>query len=214
MFVTKLGHYPIVLGIPWLELHNVAIRFSSRTLTFGSQYCIAHCNIQPTVAHALSVDPSEPILTTESLSPIHIAAVGATSFHRTAYRKRLAVFSLSLYEINKALDPTSVEKEVLTKLIPEEYHEFLPLFSEVEASALPPHRPYDHKIPLKEGFVTPFGPLYSLSRPELVALKEWLDENLQKGFIRASSSPAGSPILFVKKSDGSLRLCVDYRGLN
>jgi len=214
MFVTKLGHYPVVLGIPWLELHDVAIRFSSRTLTFGSQYCIAHCNIQPTVAHALSVDPPEPILTTESLSPIHIAAVGATSFRRTAYRKRLAVFSLSLYEINKALNPTSVEKEVLTKLIPEEYHEFLPLFSEVEASALPPHRPYDHKIPLKEGFVPPFGPLYSLSRPELVALKEWLDENLQKGFIRASSSPAGSPILFVKKSDGSLRLCVDYRGLN
>ena len=36
MFVTKLGHYPIVLGIPWMELHDVAIRFSSRTLTFGS----------------------------------------------------------------------------------------------------------------------------------------------------------------------------------
>jgi len=42
MFVTKLGHYPIVLGMPWMELHDVAIRFSSRTLTFGSQYCIAH----------------------------------------------------------------------------------------------------------------------------------------------------------------------------
>jgi len=36
MFVTKLGHYPVVLGIPWMELHDVAIRFSSRTLTFGS----------------------------------------------------------------------------------------------------------------------------------------------------------------------------------
>ena len=41
-----------------------------------------------------------------------------------------------------------------------------------------------------------------------------MDENLSKGFIRASSSPAGALILFVKKSDGSLRLCVDYRGLN
>ena len=41
-----------------------------------------------------------------------------------------------------------------------------------------------------------------------------MDENLSKGFIRAYSSPAGAPILFVKKSDGSLRLCVDYRGLN
>jgi len=55
MFVTKLGHYPVVLGIPWLELHDVAIRFSSRTLTFGSQYCTSHCNRVPTVVHAHSL---------------------------------------------------------------------------------------------------------------------------------------------------------------
>jgi hypothetical protein len=53
-----------------------------------------------------------------------------------------------------------------------------------------------------------------LSRTELEALRKWLEENLSKGFIRVSSSPAGAPILFVKKGDGSLRLCVDYRGLN
>jgi hypothetical protein len=53
-----------------------------------------------------------------------------------------------------------------------------------------------------------------LSAIELKALDEYLKENLAKGFIRQSSSPAGAPILFVKKSDGSLRLCVDYRGLN
>jgi len=53
-----------------------------------------------------------------------------------------------------------------------------------------------------------------MSRTELQMLKEWLEENLSKGFIRASSSPAASPILFVKKTDGSLWLCVDYRGLN
>ena len=53
-----------------------------------------------------------------------------------------------------------------------------------------------------------------MSRHELEALRIWLDENLAKGFIRPSSSPAGAPILFVKKKDGSLRLCVDYRDLN
>jgi hypothetical protein len=98
--------------------------------------------------------------------------------------------------------------------VPVEYHKFLPLFSEAEANKLPPHHPYDHRIPLKEGFTPPFGPIYSLSRTELEALKKWLEENLSKGFIRASSSPAGAPILFVKKGDGSLWLCVDYRGLN
>ena len=53
-----------------------------------------------------------------------------------------------------------------------------------------------------------------MSRTELQTLKEWLEENLSKVFIRASSSPVASPILFVKKTDSSLRLCVDYRGLN
>jgi hypothetical protein len=83
----------------------------------------------------------------------------------------------------------------------------------VEANKLPLHHPYDHCIPLKEDFITPFGPIYPLSEMELEALPKWLNKNLSKGFIHASSSPAGTPILFVKKSDGSLRLCVDYQGL-
>ena len=62
--------------------------------------------------------------------------------------------------------------------------------------------------------VPPYGPIYSLSEPELKVLKDYIDENLAYGFICHSSSPAGSPILFVKKKDGSLCLCVDYRGLN
>ena len=98
--------------------------------------------------------------------------------------------------------------------MPKEYHDFVPLFKKAVADVLPLHREYDHKIILREGFTLPFGPIYSLSIPELKALRECLDENLSKGFIIASSSPAGAPILFVKKSDGSLRLCVDYRGLN
>jgi hypothetical protein len=49
---------------------------------------------------------------------------------------------------------------------------------------------------------------------ELVALREYIDENLSKNFIRHSKSPTGAPILFIKKKDGSLRMCVDYRGLN
>ena len=49
---------------------------------------------------------------------------------------------------------------------------------------------------------------------ELETLKTYIETNLANGFIRPSKSPAGAPILFVRKSDGSLRLCVNYRGLN
>src|SRR5271168_4960031 len=56
--------------------------------------------------------------------------------------------------------------------------------------------------------------MYSVSQSELQTLREFIDEHLRIGFIRHSSSPHGAPILFVRKKDGSLRLCVDYCGLN
>jgi hypothetical protein len=52
--------------------------------------------------------------------------------------------------------------------------------------------------------------MYPLSPRELIALKKFLEENLAKGFIQESKSPAGTPILFALKKDGSLRLYVDY----
>ncbi|KAK4689460.1 putative transposase, partial [Tremellales sp. Uapishka_1] len=99
-------------------------------------------------------------------------------------------------------------------IVPADYHDYLDVFSKKAADTLPPHRSFDHRIPLVEGQQPTFGPIYSLSPVESEALRAYLDENLSKGFIVPSESPAASPILFVKKKDGSLRLCVDYRRLN
>ena len=88
------------------------------------------------------------------------------------------------------------------------------MFSKKEAHKLPPHRSYDHHIPLQEGAIPPFGSIYTLTPEELKALREYVDNNLKKQFIRHSQSSCSSPILFTRKADGILRLCVDYRGLN
>jgi len=98
--------------------------------------------------------------------------------------------------------------------IPEEYREFTKVFSKEEADKLPPHREYDHRIPIEEGKTPPFGPIYQLSPVELEVLKNYIDDHLRKGFIRHSQSPCAAPVLFAAKPDGGLRLCVDYRGLN
>jgi RNase H-like domain found in reverse transcriptase/Reverse transcriptase (RNA-dependent DNA polymerase)/Integrase zinc binding domain/Ty3 transposon capsid-like protein/Chromo (CHRromatin Organisation MOdifier) domain len=117
-------------------------------------------------------------------------------------------------EIDLPLEHSKISDSELISIVPPQYHNFLKVFSPDEANILPDHSPYDHKIPLVEGSSPPYGPIYSLSQVELNALSEYLDENLKKGFIHPSTSPAGAPILFAKKKDGSLRLCVDYRGLN
>ena len=124
----------------------------------------------------------------------------------------MEIFTVTMQDIEKALNPKpSVD---LSTLLPEEYHEFLHLFSRETADQLLPHRPCDHTIPLIEGKQPPFGPLYGMSLDELKVLRKYLDDNLAKGFIRPSSSPAAAPILFVRKPGGGLRLCVDDRGLN
>jgi len=67
--------------------------------------------------------------------------------------------------------------------VPSEYHEFADIFSKTKAEVLPPHCPYDLKINLEEGAQPLVGPIYSLSASEQEALKEFIEENLNTGFI-------------------------------
>src|SRR5947209_15532727 len=102
-------------------------------------------------------------------------------------------------------------KRLFQKTLPNKYQLFANRFTKTKGpETLPKHQPWDHTIPLQEEKQPTFGLVYSCSEKELQALHEYLDENLTKGFIWESSSPAGYPILFVPKKNGKLRLCVDY----
>ncbi|KAJ1044417.1 hypothetical protein NDA10_002065 [Ustilago hordei] len=107
-----------------------------------------------------------------------------------------------------------VDKVVTAADIPKPYQHLQDVFDEVEADKLPHHTEHDLHLELIEGGKPPQGPLYLKGPKEMSELRRYLDENLEKGFIRPSKSPARSPVLFVPKKDGGLRLCVDYRGLN
>ncbi|KAL2077728.1 hypothetical protein ACEWY4_027232 [Coilia grayii] len=98
--------------------------------------------------------------------------------------------------------------------VPPEYMDLKAVFSKSRATSLPPHRPYDCAIDLLPGTSPPRGRLYSLSQPETKAMEKYISESLAAGIIRPSTSPAGAGFFFVGKKDGSLRPCIDYRGLN
>ena len=98
--------------------------------------------------------------------------------------------------------------------VPSEYYEFTNVFSKSKAEVLAPHQPYDLKINLEEGAQPPVGPVYSLSASEQETLKKFIEENLNIGFIWPTSSPHSALVLFVKKKDGSLCLCVNFHSLN
>ena len=106
------------------------------------------------------------------------------------------------------------ETDILSR-VPRKFRKHWAIMGKKAAEMLPQHRSYDCRIDIKEGEMVPWGPLYPLSEIELETLRDWLKEMLRTGKIRRSTSPAGSPILFVPKPKGrGLRLWVDYRVLN
>jgi hypothetical protein len=105
-----------------------------------------------------------------------------------------------------ALIESSIEKIPVVWEYPDVFPNELP--------GMPPNRDIEFAIELQPGTAPIAKRPYRMPPAELAELKKQLQELLNKGFIRPSTSPWGCPALFVKKKDESLRLCVDYRPLN
>ena len=192
----------MILGKTWLKRHNPVIDWTKNIVTFGSGYCQAHC--LPTRTR----QPANPAATTYK-----IAMISRAAFRLATEQKDSQVFLLTMSSAQEPTDPAK-HPDYPANLVPSQYHDFLPLFTKNGADKLPPYRYVDHEIPLEADKKPPMGRMYSMSTTELQEICKWIAENLSKGFIRASSSSCASPILFVKKKDGYLCLCVDYRALN
>lgn len=133
--------------------------------------------------------------------------LNAGEFEAECLTEGIRVFILAISEI--------VASSILSTppiTIPSEYLDLAEVFFEETANTLPEHGPHDLALEISKA--PPFGPLYNLSQVELEVLREYILDNLAKGFIQPSTSSAGTLVLFVKKGDDSLQLCVDYRGLN
>ncbi|KAL2943047.1 Transposon Tf2-9 polyprotein [Bienertia sinuspersici] len=102
--------------------------------------------------------------------------------------------------------------------VPQEISGVLKEFEDVMPAELPkklpPRREVDHEIELEPGARPPAMSPYRMAPPELEELRKQLKELLDAGFIRPSKAPYGEPVLFQRKHDGSLRMCIDYRALN
>ena len=187
--VTSLSGFDIILGTPWLRRLNPTINWTSGSLTLDHHHH-AHTLVSSTSPHA------DDLLSLSSL--------------RQALRNKDQIFTLHLNSINAQATPPP-KPPWLTSLL----HSFTDVLPPEEFPLpYPPSRPIDHTIELLPGSRPPNRPIYSMSQDELAELKRQLTDLLDRGLIRPSTSPFGAPILFVRKKDGKLRLCVDYRALN
>ena len=164
--------------------------------------------------------PEEPLLSDSlhsGVSTPHISFINAATYQHACKLEGSQVFQLSLADTGLLGKSAKVNSETLIDLssIPKDYDEFADVFSKGKADTLSPHRSsVDLKIDIENGAPPPLSRMYSLSVTELEALRTFIEENVCIGFIHPSNSPHGAPILFVRKKDGSLHLCVDYWGLN
>jgi hypothetical protein len=153
---------------------------------------------------------------------LDIFEISAAAFYLNVRRKDNELFSTSIYEIDHELqgrktrevEITDEERTEILSRLPESYRPYLEDFSKAASDILPPSQSYNHKIELEADHTLGHGPLYSQSIEELEVLKKYLLENLDKGFIEPSQAPFSSPVLFVKKPNGGLQFCIDFRKLN
>ncbi|WPJ64059.1 hypothetical protein SMAC4_09794 [Sordaria macrospora] len=193
--ITPIGKHDAILGRPWLRKYNPDIDWVNGTI---KQW-------KPPV----DKNPIEEVSVTDR-----------KGWHPSLYEtkpplepSRMVMFINNYPEEGPPPEPPPKTADEQLKDVPLQYRGYK-IFRSSSECTLPAHGPWDHEIPLKEGAKPKYQKIYQLNAAQMKALKEYIDERLKLGHIRESQSPWGSPILFVPKKDGELRLVIDYRHLN
>lgn len=185
LIVLPLTEFDVILGMDWLAACGVVIDFRQRTV-----------EVRPP-----GEEPFSFYAPSEKKIPRLISSLKAQQCLKKGCVGYLAQITL----VDNTDRPTIKDVEVV--------REYPHVFPE-EVSGLPPERELEFAIDLVPGAAPVSKAPYRLAPAEMKELKEQLQDLLDKGFIRPSFSAWGAPVLFVRKKDGSMRLCIDYRELN
>ncbi|XP_039038705.1 uncharacterized protein LOC120176331 [Hibiscus syriacus] len=186
--VIPLDDFDFVLGLSFLD------RINAFPVPFADCLCI--------------LDPKQQCIVPVSRGP----GIGAKVLSAIQFSKAVRKEEPSFLAVLVCEEPTT------TKKVPDVVSHVLAEFQDVMPvelpKKLPPKREVDHKIELVPNVEPPARAPYRMAPPELEEMRRQLKDLLDAGYIRPSKSPYGAPMLFQKKHDGSLRMCIDYRALN
>ncbi|GKB62545.1 putative reverse transcriptase domain-containing protein [Tanacetum coccineum] len=188
---VEMGTYDVIIGMDWLTKYQAVIDCAKKIvrIPFGSEILIFHGdgsrNKRGTRLNIISCTKAQKYL----LQGCHVFLAHIT-----------------IKETGDKSKKKQLQDVPIVKNFPEVFPEDLP--------GLPPTRQVEFHIDLVPGAAPVARAPYRLAPSEMKELADQLQELSDKGFIRPSSSPWGAPVLFVKKKDGSLRMCIDYRELN
>jgi hypothetical protein len=184
LYVTILGSYDVVIGMDWLESHEAILNCKMKWLS-------------------LVDDEGQRRVIVGWNQGVSLRFVSSLQLRKSMRKgcKLYAILALNEKGVAEGLEHLPVVRE------------FADVFPE-ELPGMPPERELEFTIDLKPGTEPIARTPYRMSTPELQELKMQLKELLDLGLIRPSVSPWGAPVIFIRKKDGSWRLCIDYRQLN
>lgn len=185
LLVLPIARFGVILGMDWLSEYRAHLDCSRGRVIFEKK------NQPPLVYYGICPSKTASLI--------------------SALRVKDLLREEEVYLVTLTTVGGDTEEDLKLEDIPV-VNEFEDVFQPLEG--LPPPRNHPFSINLEPG-ATPIAKApYRMAPAELAELKKQLEDLLEKGFVRSSSSPWGAPVLFVKKKDGSMRLCIDYRGIN
>ena len=222
LLVCQLQNVDIILGMEWLEAENPDIDWARGTVTLRGEQS------QPTAEgmHSAATEEDAPVeVPVRAISIEEIEGSGVRRLLRKNKVEDIYLLWASAAttaeewvcsvedEAGEKKTPPGVDIHVTPKEVRDAVAQHTKVFQPPQG--LPPARPnHDHRIILQDEARPPFKHPFRLSASEAEVLNQKLGELLEKGYVRPSSSPFGAPVLLVKKTDGDMRLCIDYRALN
>ena len=198
----------VILGMPWLEHHNPEIDWKTGEVKMTR--CPEECGRQwrPVQEKSGWEKQKEEEAKEE---------VGRKREEKERRKKGKPIEVKKVaeeWEIWDEEEKAAKLEEEAKKLVPEKFHRWIKMFGKKQSERMPTRKLWDHAINVREGFMPRKGKVYPLSRKEREEVREFVREQLRKGYIQPSKSPQMALVFFVGKKDGKKRMVQNYRYLN
>ncbi|MCO5606343.1 hypothetical protein L7F22_060531 [Adiantum nelumboides] len=194
--ISPLKHEDVILGAPWFDHLAASIKFPERKISFKFREKDMYINAQES-------DRTIPLVNDQAFDKL--------------IKSSVSTYMIFVKDSLNGVDETQVNENGMQVNL--ELFNFLNQFQDVFIDDIPGELPPkrgddDHMIELIPGSSQPNKPPYRVSQAQQEEIMRQVNELVEKGMVRPSSSPFCSPILLVQKKDGTYRMCVNYRALN
>ena len=192
MDVCNLGRTDIILGMPWLQVHNPEINLETEEIKMTM--CLPLCGRNTKLKEEKRRKKEKRVVILEE--------------------KKIVRWVVDNKEDWEREEEVEVDYRKIKEMVPQKFLKWRKVFGKVKSERMLTRKIRDHTIDLKETFKSRKERIYPLSKNEREEVQNFAEDQLRKGYIRPSKSSQTSPVFFVSKKDREKRMVMDYHNLN